>query len=85
MRRTELYLEDALWSVLHARAELDGTTISDLVSVAVRERYMGDSEDRQKAMMGVVGLWKDREDLPDTESYLRSIRGDNRMQRLGLE
>ena len=33
-------------------------------------------------MMGIVGLWKDRTDLPDTETYIRNLRGGNRLERL---
>jgi hypothetical protein len=33
-------------------------------------------------MMAAVGLWKDRTDLPDTETYIRNLRGGTRLQRL---
>jgi len=39
-------------------------------------------EQRRAAMMGIVGLWKDRTDLPDTETYIRNLRGGNRLERL---
>jgi len=38
-------------------------------------------EQRRAAMMGIVGLWKDRTDLPDTETYIRNLRGDDRPER----
>jgi hypothetical protein len=31
-------------------------------------------EERRAAMMGIVGLWKDRADLPETETYIRNLR-----------
>jgi hypothetical protein len=34
--------------------------------------------------MSVVGLWKDREDLLDTETYLRRLRKGNRLKRFEL-
>ena len=84
MRRTQLYLDDDLWNVLHSRARSQGTTISDLVRQAVRERYLGNLDERRKAMEAIVGMWKDRTDLPDsTEEYVRSLRRDTRMERLG--
>jgi hypothetical protein len=39
-------------------------------------------EERRAAMMGIVGLWKDRTDLPDTETYIRNLRGGKRLARL---
>jgi hypothetical protein len=39
-------------------------------------------EERRAAMMAIVGLWKDRTDLPDTETYIRNLRDDTRLERL---
>ena len=84
MRRTPLSLDAALWNALHARARSQGTTISDLVRQAARERYLGNLDERRKAMEALVGIWKDRTDLPDsTEEYVRSLRRDTRLERLG--
>jgi hypothetical protein len=85
MRRTQLYLEDDLWAALHAKALLEGATVSELVRVAVRERYMGNLADRRAAMLGIVGLWKDRAGMEDSESWVRNLRDDDRLQRLGAE
>jgi hypothetical protein len=86
VRRTQLYLDDDLWNALHTRARKQRTTISDLVRQAVRDRYLGNLEERRKAMEGLVGIWKDRADLPDTtEEYVRSMRRDTRLKRLGKQ
>jgi hypothetical protein len=82
VRRTQLYLDDDLWNALHARARSEGTTISELVRRAARERYLGNLEQRQKAMLGIVGIWKDRTDLPDSTEYVRQLRRDTRLDRL---
>jgi hypothetical protein len=72
-----------LWDALHARARSQRTTISNLVRQAARERYLGNFEARRKAMEALVGIWKDRTDLPDsTEEYVRSLRRDTRLERL---
>ena len=81
MRRTQLYLDDELWAALHTKALLERSTISDLVRQAVRERYLGNLEDRKAAMEGIVGLWKDRTDLEDTETIVRKLRGGTRLKR----
>jgi hypothetical protein len=39
-------------------------------------------EARKAAMMAAVGIWKDRTDLPDTETYIRNLRKGTRLQRL---
>lgn len=85
MKRTQLYLDDDLWEALHLRARQTSTTVSELVRTATRDRYMGNREERRAAMMGIVGLWKDRTDLPDTETYVRNLRDDDRLERLGIK
>ena len=83
MKRTQLYLDDDLWNALHNRARIEKTTISHLVRQAARERYLGNLDERRKAMNALVGIWKDRTDLPEsTEEYVRSLRRDTRMERL---
>jgi metal-responsive CopG/Arc/MetJ family transcriptional regulator len=84
MKRTQLYLDEELWEALHARAESEKTTISELVRTAARERYLVDAEKRREALMGIVGIWKDRTDLADTETYVRNFRNGSRLKRLGI-
>jgi len=84
IKRTQLYLDEELWSTLHAQAILGGTSVSELVRVAARDRYMSDPVQRKADMMAAVGLWKDRTDLPDTETYVRNLRGGTRLKRLGI-
>lgn len=84
MRRTQLYLDDDLWTALHSRALLEGATVSELVRRAARDRYLGDLEERRAAMSGIVGLWKERKDLPETDTYLRNLRKGTRLKRLGI-
>ncbi len=81
MRRTQLYLNEDLWQVLHAQAATSRTSISELVRQALRERYLT-KPGRKEAMRGVVGIWSDRTDLPDTETYIRALRTDNRLERI---
>jgi hypothetical protein len=82
MRRTQLYLDDQLWKALHARARSTGTTISELVRTAARERYLGNLQERRSAMQALVGLRKDRHDFNDSEKYLRRLRRGARIERI---
>lgn len=83
MRRTQLYLDDQLWNALHARARRTGTSISELVRTAARERYLGDIEERRSGMKALVGLRKDRHDIGNSESYVRRLRRGVRLERVG--
>ena len=59
MRRTQLYLDDHLWSALHTQARSRKTSVSELVREAMRERYLGKREEQAKAMQEFVGIRKD--------------------------
>ena len=82
VKRTQLYLEDDVWKALQVKARQDRTTISDLVRTAVREKYLTSASERKQAMVAVMGLWKDRTDLPDTRTYVRRLRRGSRLKRL---
>jgi hypothetical protein len=77
-----LYLDDQLWGALHARARREKTTISELVRQAVRERYLGDREQRRAAMQQFVGIRKSRAEGADTQEELRRLRRGSRIDRL---
>lgn len=82
MRRTQLYLDDDLWQALHARARGEGTTISELVRQAARERYLGKIQERDAAMEALVGLRKGRPEFSNPTKYIRNLRRSTRMKRL---
>ncbi len=83
MRRTQLFLDEDIWKVLQIRSRQSGTSISELVRQALRDRYGISPVKRRRALQAVVGLWKDRNDLPDTEAYVRQLRkGGSRLRRI---
>lgn len=82
MKRTQLYLEDNIWKLLHILARQSGSSVSELVRRAVREKYLHAAKNRGEVFQAVVGLWKDHMDLPETESYVRNLRKDSRSRRL---
>jgi hypothetical protein len=82
MRRTQLYIEDELWGTLRIRAQQAGTSVSDLVRQAVREKYSAGLDGRRQAMRAFAGVWKDRTDLADADGYLRALRQGSRLKRL---
>jgi len=82
MKRTQLYLDEDVWKVLQIVSRQSGSSISDLVRQAVRERYVGAKTNREQVLKSVVGLWKDRRDLPDAEIYVRRLRRGDRLERV---
>ena len=82
MRRTQLYLDEDLWSTLHQRAQSQKTTISELVRQAVRERYFGNHGQRMEAMQAFVGIRKRAARTPDAVELVRSLRRGDRLDRL---
>jgi hypothetical protein len=83
MHRTQLYLDEDLWTTLQIRAKKDGTTISELVRQAARERYSDDVEGRRAAVDSFIGIREDRPELEDVDAYIRTLRkGDRRRKML---
>jgi hypothetical protein len=82
MRRTQLYLDDDLWNALHARARSAGTTLSELVREALRERFLGKLDERKQAMQAAVGVWKERQDIGGSAAYVRRLRRGSRLRRI---
>jgi hypothetical protein len=82
MRRTQLYLDDDIWKALHVQSRQRRTSVSDLVRQAVRDRYGSSPANRRQAMMALVGMWKDRDDLPDATTYIRRLRSGKRLKRI---
>jgi len=81
MRRTQLYLPENLWKLLHLRSRERGTTVSELVREAIGDKYGESRAGRQQAMQALVGLWRDRRDLPGTQTYVRGLRKGKRLKR----
>jgi hypothetical protein len=82
VKRTQLYLDDDLWHALHARARSQGTTISDLVRQAARERYLSNLDERKAAMQAFVGIRRERPEFSNSLEYVRKLRRGSRLERL---
>jgi len=82
MKRTQLYLDDASWQGLRISAEQSGTSISELVRRAVREKYATSPAARGQAMRAFIGIWAGRSDLGDVTAHVRALRRGRRLKRL---
>ena len=71
---------------MHARlrdlARKQGRTLSDLVREALLRAYGESGTDRRHSTLkGVSGLWLDRDDLGETDAYVRRLRRGTRRRR----
>lgn len=82
MRRTQLYLNEDMWKALHIQSRQRGTSISELVRQAVRDKYGSSPARRRQAMQALVGIWRDRKDLPESGTYVRRLRRGKRLKRI---
>lgn len=57
--------------------------MSELVRQAVRERYLGDREQRLSAMQRFVGIRQTRAKSADSNEEVRLLRRGSRLDRLG--
>lgn len=78
----QLYLDEDIWKALYIQARQRRTSISNLVRQAIRDRYISAPADRSKAMQALVGMWLDRDEIRDTEKYLRRLRKGRRLTRI---
>jgi hypothetical protein len=75
MVRTQLYLDEAIHARQRALSRQQGRTVSELVREALVRAYgTTDAEMRQAAVMAVLGLWKDRDDIGEPREYVRRLR-----------
>ena len=81
--RTQLYLDDDMHRRLRDLARKQGRTVSELVREALVRTYGKPDVDRLEATLNAIaGLWCDRDDLPDTDAYVRRFRSGTRLRRL---
>jgi hypothetical protein len=81
VKRIQFYLDEDVWTALLARSRQQGITICELVRRAVRERYFGSLDARRKAMLAIIGIRKDRSEIGDSKSHIRSLRRGTRSLR----
>ena len=85
MKRTQLYIDESLFRLMTLISLEQKTTVSDLVRKAIEKVYgRVRRRSRLKALQAAFGIWKHRTDLPDTDTYIRSLRKDTRSKRLGI-
>ncbi len=71
-----------MWKTLHTQSRQRHTSISELVRQAVRDRYGYSTAHRRQAMEAWIGIWKDRDEIPDASTYIRRLRRGKRLRRI---
>lgn len=60
MKRTQIYLDENVFTYLEAQSELESRTISDLIREALEEYIRSDQNRLINQTEKVFGIWKDR-------------------------
>lgn len=82
MKRTQLYLDEDMSRLLTAESRRRGTTVSALVREAVSSTYGREKTDNRRALIRrLAGVWADRKDLGDTDTFVRNLRRTTRPER----
>ncbi len=82
MKRTQLYLDEEMSRALAAESRRRGTTISALVREAVVAAYgRHETDDRHAIIERLAGVWADRDDIGETDAFVRSVRRSARPAR----
>jgi hypothetical protein len=76
VKRTQIYVEEALWQVMTLQARRKKTSVSEIIREAVREKYW--PARRKELLKAMVGLWRDRHDIGDASAYVRKLRNRDR-------
>ena len=85
MKRTQIYLSNEQWRNLNIAKERMHLSISQLIRQAIDKVYVKKDQLKfEEAVDAITGLWRDRADLPSTDDYIRSLRKDDRIEKLGL-
>ncbi len=82
MRRTYLDLPEDQWKQLNSLSRQQAVSTAELIRRAIAQIYPVKGRTQfEQAVDAITGMWRDRLDL-DSESYVRALRQDNRLERL---
>ncbi|MEK9148978.1 MAG: CopG family transcriptional regulator, partial [Candidatus Desantisbacteria bacterium] len=81
MKRTQIYLLDDQWRYMNVVSKQEKKSIASLIRFAIDKIFIQERKaDFTKALHNAAGIWADREDLQDTQGFIRGIRKDSRLQ-----
>jgi len=77
MKRTQIYIDDEMFSFLEKESKLKNKSISELIRESIRGNYIYNSNVMVKRLNDVFGQWSDR--LVDVNTYIRDMRKDRKL------
>jgi hypothetical protein len=83
MKRTNIYLPDDQWKRLNSLSRQQTVPVTELIRRAIAQVYPPRRHsDFERALDAVTGMWREHPDIRSTETYLRELRQDDRLERL---
>ncbi len=77
MKRTQIYLDEELLSILKIESKLKKKKVSMLIRETLRAKYL--NKDKKLLLLEkAAGIWKDRNF--NTEQYIRKLRKGKRLK-----
>jgi len=77
MRRTQIYLDEALYDYLREEGKAKKKTISDIIREKIRSTMPNNTENIIKNASNAYGVWRDKE--MDVDKYVRAARKDRKL------
>ncbi|HOV64619.1 MAG TPA: ribbon-helix-helix protein, CopG family [Spirochaetia bacterium] len=74
MRRTQIYLDEEIFSILEQESKTKHITVSEVIRRSLKQSLVRREQKILKNLERVFGLWSDRS--IDTEQYVRDLRKD---------
>lgn len=75
MERTQIYFDRAEKDNLMKVAKKKGKTMAEVVREAVGEYLVKEQESVLDKLENASGIWRDREDIKDSDSFVSDVRG----------
>lgn len=76
MKRTQIYLHESQKKELGLLAKQKGRSLAELVREAVEMYIAEDKKNNDQYILQTSGMWKSREDIPDSVQYVNDLRDE---------
>ena len=77
MKRTQIYIDEKIYSHLEKESKTKGVSISEIIRESIREKLTRKTQKILRATDEVSGIWKDRK--IDVNSYIRNTRRERKV------
>lgn len=74
MKRTQIYIDDDIFSFLKKESRTIHRSISEIIRESIKEKYQYKSNMLLKRLNTIYGIWKNKNF--DTDQYIRNMRKD---------